>query len=134
MVREGRAESVVLQQVLTTKRYDRNRVAVLVPLEAPAEGRVPLAAEQFVEQVVRSTARGAGMTLLRMLLTSGRAAFSQPSTSAVVEGWHNLLIAPEDSPAPGLGAVPWGPLAEPLDLAQRAAPVVAAVAGLWDEV
>jgi hypothetical protein len=134
MVRDGRSESVVLQQVLTTKRYDRVRVAVLVPLDAPPEQRVPLAAEQFVEQVVRSTARGAGMTLLRMLLTSGRAAFSQPSSSAVVEGWHNLLIAPEDSPAPGLGAVPWGHLAEPLDLAQRAAPVVAAVAGLWAEV
>src|SRR6201999_4443243 len=61
MVREGRAESVVVQRVLTAKRYDRVRVAVLVPLDAPADGRVPLAAEQFVEQVVRSTARGAGM-------------------------------------------------------------------------
>ncbi|MEE2852533.1 MAG: hypothetical protein VX424_07775 [Actinomycetota bacterium] len=134
MVRDGRSESVVLQQVLTAQHYDRVRVAVLVPLDAPAEQRAPLAAEQFVEQVVRSTARGAAMTLLRMLLTSGRAGASQLGASVVVEGWHNLLIAPEDSPAPGLGAVPWGHLAEPLDLAQRAAPVVAAVAGLWADV
>ncbi|OBG71236.1 MULTISPECIES: hypothetical protein [unclassified Mycobacterium] len=134
MVRDGRPEVVVLQQVLSAKPYQRVRVAVLVPLDAPAEQRAPLAAEQHVEQVVRSTARGAGVTLLRMLLTTGRGAASQSDLSVVVEGWHNLLVAPEDSPAPGLGAVPWGQLAEPLDLAQRAAPVVAAVAGLWADV
>lgn len=131
MVRDGRCEPVVLQQILSADRYDRVRVTVLVPLHIPADQRVPLAAEQFVEQVARTTARGARVTLLRLLLTSGAATPSPPGASVVVEGWHNLLVAPEDSPGPGLGAVAWGDLAEPLDLAQRAAPVVAAVAGLW---
>jgi hypothetical protein len=131
IVRDGGCETVVLQQVLTAERYDRVRVAVLVPLDAPADQRVPLGAEQFVEQVVRSSARGARVTLLRLLLTNGRTTPDDPGSSVVVEGWHNLLIAPEDSPGPGLGAVSWGQLAEPLDLAQRAAPVVAAVAGSW---
>lgn len=134
MVRGGRSEPVVLQQILSAKPYQRVRVAVLVPVDAPADQRAPLAAEQHVEQVVRSTARGAGVTLLRVLLASGRGTASQSDLSVVVEGWHNLLVAPEDSPAPGLGAVSWGQLAEPLDLAQRAAPVVAGVAGLWADV
>lgn len=131
LVRGGRCETVVLQQLLTGERYDRIRVAVLVPLDVPPGERAPLAAEQFVEQAVRGT--GARVTLLRLLLTAG-AGVGQPShagLSVVVEGWHNLLIAPEDSAGPGLGAVAWGPLAEPLDLAQRAAPVVAAITGLW---
>ena len=133
LVRDGRCETVVLQQVLTGERYDRVRVAVLVPLDIPAGERAPLAAEQFVEQAVRSTAIGARITLLRLLLTSGTTGGqpSHPGLSVVVEGWHNLLVAPEDSAGPGLGAVAWGPLAEPLDLAPRAAPVVAAIAGLW---
>ncbi len=133
LVRDGRCETVVLQQVLTGERYDRVRVAVLVPLDIPAGERAPLAAEQFVEQAVRSTAIGARITLLRLLLTSGTTGGqpSHPGLSVVVEGWHNLLVAPEDSAGPGLGAVAWGPLAEPLDLATRAAPVVAAIAGLW---
>lgn len=131
LVRNGYSESIVLQQVLTAERYDRVRVAVLVPLDIAGDQRVPLAAEQFVEQAVRSTAMGARVTLLRLLLTSGGATPSQLGASVVVEGWHNLLIAPEDSAGPGLGAVAWGRLAEPLDLAQRAAPIVAAVAGLF---
>ena len=49
----------------------------------------------------------------------------------VLEGWHNLLIATEDSAGPGLGAVPWGPMTDPLDFAQYTAPVIAGIAGLW---
>jgi hypothetical protein len=131
MVRDGVTESVVLQQLLTGQRYDRIRVAVLVPTDAPAEQRVPLAAEQAVEQVARSSAMGNRVTLLRLLLTSGSSAPAQSSAAVVLEGWHNLLIAPEDSAGPGLGAVAWGRITEPLDLAQGAAPVIAAATGLW---
>ncbi|MBS9533712.1 hypothetical protein KIH27_08950 [Mycobacterium sp. M1] len=131
LVRDGVSEPVVLQQLLTGERYERIRVAVLVPAEAPIAERVPLAAEQAVEQVARSSSVGARVTLLRLLLTSGGSLPSNAAGAVVIEGWHNLLVAPEDSSGPGLGTVAWGQLDEPLDLAQRAAPVVAAVAGLW---
>jgi hypothetical protein len=130
-VRDGLSEPVVLQQLLTGQRYDRIRVAVLVPADAPAEQRAPLAAEQYVEQVARTSAMGAQITLLRLLLTGGDAGPSQSSHAIVLEGWHNLLVAPEDSAGPGLAAVPWGRLGEQLDLAQRAASAIAAAAGLW---
>ena len=40
VVRDGRSEPVVLQQLLTTQRYDRIRLAVLVPIEAPPAERI----------------------------------------------------------------------------------------------
>ena len=46
VLRDGRAEPAVLQQLLTAKRYQRIRVVVLVPAEAPSTERVPLVAEQ----------------------------------------------------------------------------------------
>lgn len=131
LVRDGRCEPVVLQQLLTGERYDRIRVAVLVPTDAPPAERVPLAAEQAVEQVARSSSIGARVGLLRLLLTSGHAAPVTPDATLILEGWHNLLVAPEDSSGPGLGAVPWGQLSDPLDLARQIAPVVAGVTGLW---
>src|SRR5215217_2204320 len=130
VVRDGRSEPVVLQQLVTTERYDRIRVAVLVPVDAPAAERVPLVSERTVEQILRSTSMGARISLLRVLLTRGDAATS-PDSALVLEGWHNLLVAPEDSAAPGLGAVPWGLMTDALDFAQYTAPVIAALAGLW---
>lgn len=131
MVRNGRAEPVVLQQVLTGERYERIRVTVLVPIDAPAAERVSLSAEQAVEQVARSSSMGAKVGLLRLLLTPGDGTVVAPDPTVILEGWHNLLVAPEDSTAPGLGAVPWGGLPEPLDVARHVAPVVAGVTGLW---
>ncbi len=131
LVRDGQSEPVVLQQMLTGERYDRIRIAVLVPVDVPAAERVPLAVEQAVEQTVRSSSMGAPINLLRLLFTRGDAIPTTPDLALVLEGWHNLLIAPEDSAAPGLGAVAWGRLTDPLDVAQFVAPVVAGVTGLW---
>jgi len=131
VVRDGRSEPVVLQRLLTTERYDRIRVAVLVPTGLPPADRVPLVSEQTVEQIVRSSSMGARISLLRVLLTQGDTAPMTPDPTLVLEGWHNLLVAPEDSAGPGLGAVPWGPMTDPLDSAQYTAPVIAGIAGLW---
>ncbi|MCB0950864.1 MAG: hypothetical protein KDB44_16645 [Mycobacterium sp.] len=127
----GRSKEVVLQQLLTGERYDRIRVVVLVPIDAPPDQRVPLAAEQAIEQAVRSSSMGARITLMRILVTHGAAAPVVPDPALVLEGWHNLLVAPEDSAGPGLGAVAWGRLTDPLDLARQVAPVLAGAAGLW---
>ena len=78
VLRDGRAVPAVLQQLLTAERYQRFRVVVLVPVEAPSEERVPLAVEQTVEQIVRSSSMGARITLLRVLLTRGDAGPAAP--------------------------------------------------------
>ena len=76
---DGRAESAVLQQLLTAKRYQRIRVVVLVPADAPSTERVPLVAEQTVEQIVRSSSMGARISLLRVVLTRGEDAAAEPA-------------------------------------------------------
>jgi hypothetical protein len=131
VMRDGRAEPAVLQQLLTARPYQRIRVVVLVPTEASPAERVPLTVEQMVEQMVRTSSMGARISLLRVLLTQGDAAPTAPDPTLVLEGWHNLLVAPEDSAGPGLGAVPVGPITGPLHLAQHTAPVIAGLAGLW---
>jgi hypothetical protein len=127
----GRADPVVLQQLLTQQRYRRVRVVVLVPVRAPAQARVPLAVEQTVEQIVRTASMGAPVTLLRLLLTGAGAASASADPALVLEGWHNLLIAPEDSPSPDLGTTLLDGRTDPLDVARHIAPVIAGAAGLW---
>ncbi|WP_099222356.1 hypothetical protein [Mycobacterium persicum] len=134
MVTDGQMSPVVLQQVLTARKYDRVRLAVLVPVEAPLQSRIPLAVEQFMEQVVRSSAIGAPITLLRLLYTPGAAAALTADAALVLEGWHNLFIAPEDPSGPELAAVALDRLTDPLDVARYVAPVVAGVTGLWVDI
>jgi hypothetical protein len=127
----GRAEPAMLQQLLTRHRYTRVRVVVLVPLTAPAQARAPLAAEQAVEGIVRTAAMGAPVTLLRLLLTGTADAPTSADRALVLEGWHNVLIAPEDTPGPELGAALLEVGTDPVQVARTVAPVVAGVSGLW---
>lgn len=132
LVRDGTSEVVSLQRLLTGKRYGRVRLAVLVPVRAHAMDRVPLAAEQAVERVVRSASVGAEVTLLRLLLTgSADAGSAYEDQPLVLEGWHNLLIVPEDAPSPELGSVIIDPLEDPFELARHVAPVICGTAGMW---
>ena len=102
---------------------------VLVPAEAPSTERVPLVAEQTVEQIVRSSSMGARISLLRVL---------RPGTRSGGTGFDDGaggMAQPACRPGgfggtwPGCGA--GGPITDPLDFAQRTAPVIAGVAGLW---
>jgi hypothetical protein len=134
LVAGGHASSVILQEVLTGRRRDRVRIAALVPVDAPADQQIPRADEQALEQVVRAGAVGTPITLLRVLFTHGAAGPAGYDANLVSEGWHNLLVAPEDSAGPGLGSVVLDRLTDPLEVAQHVAPVVASVAGLWSGI
>lgn len=134
LVQGGHSSTVVLQQILTGHRHSRVRIAVLIPADAPAEHRVTRADEQKLEQVVRAGAVSASITLLRLLFTRGSAADTYYDPAMVLEGWHNLLVAPEDSAGPGLGVAALERLDDQLDVARYVAPVVASVAGLWNGV
>ncbi|BBZ64620.1 hypothetical protein MINS_00490 [Mycolicibacterium insubricum] len=133
-VHGGRSHADVLQRILTEQRYQRVRVAVLVPADAPADWRAPRAAEQALEQAVRAAVVGTPITLLRILYTRGIPEPRGYDPAMVLEGWHNLLIAPEDSAGPTLGSVVVERLADPLDVATLVSPVVAAAAGLYSGI
>lgn len=131
LIADGYSSVVVLQQVLTDRRYDRLRVAALVPVDVPADRQMPHGAEQTLEQVVRAGTVGSPITLLRFLLTHGSPTSAGYAPDLVLEGWHNLLVAPEDSAGPGLGSVALDGLTDSLEVARHVTPVVASVAGLW---
>lgn len=131
LVAAGRTSAVVLQEVLTGCRYERLRIATMVPADAPARQQVARSTEQDIEQVVRGSAVETPITLLRLLFTHGAPDGSEHDPALVLEGWHNLLVAPEDSAGPGLGSAPLDRLTEPVEVAQYVAPVVASVTGLW---
>lgn len=134
LVASGRSSAVVLQHVLTGRRHHRLRLVVLVPVDE-SEGRpAARAAEQTLEQIVRASAVGTPITLLRLLFNHGAALDTNYDPSLVLEGWHNLLVAPEDSAGPGLGSMALDRLTDPFDVARYVAPVVAAAAGLWSGI
>jgi hypothetical protein len=131
LVRDGSHQPVALTQLLTAQRFDRVRLAVLVPVQASAEARVTLNAQQALEQTVRSSAIGADVTLLRLLLTTDPTASVEPDPTLTLEGWHNVLVCPEDSPAPGLGSTVISDFSDPVDVARLIAPTICGVAGMW---
>lgn len=66
----------------------------------------------------------------RVLLT-GSEGIEGEAREAVVGGWHNVLLAPEDSDAPGSGQVLLGADPSPAELGRVLAPRLAALLGLW---
>ena len=90
VVRDGRSEPVVLQQLLTAEHYDRIRVAVLVPTEAAATERVPLVAEQTLERIVHSSsmilACGASTSSIRCF----RFSIAASSVSMCASNWATM--------------------------------------------
>lgn len=133
-VADGRSSQVVLQTTLTAHRFSRLRAAVLVPADAPAERRATRTAEQRFEQLVRTSSIGTPITLLRLLFTHGGTASGGYDSALVLEGWHNLLTAPEDSAGPNLGTVALDRLDDPVQVACHVTPVLASVAGLWSGI
>ncbi|TRW86209.1 hypothetical protein FK535_06980 [Mycolicibacterium sp. 018/SC-01/001] len=131
-VSQGRMFDVTLQEVIAVEQADLLRVCVLVPLVGDIP---PLTLEQE-----RATAETLGVSLrpartVRVRLLLPRPGTHLPPTARVaVDGWHNIVIAPEDGRGPGLGAVRLGAQVTTAEVGRHAAPVVAGVMGLWSRL
>lgn len=127
----GVETEVALQDVLATRIIDRVRVCVVVPC---GTGATPVDAgfERAIAELVASNSGGAQVSRLRLLV---RRPGEDRSEAAVLApaGWHNLLIAPEDSRGPGMGHISLSATGDPIAVGRHAAPVVAGVAGLWTD-
>ncbi|KXF52783.1 hypothetical protein AXA44_09415 [Rhodococcus sp. SC4] len=131
-VERGSEYDTTLQEVVSTHRIDVLRLGVLVPViggEEPLDTGV----ERRIAELATSTSGGARVVRVRLLLARPGSA---PTADAVcaLDGWHNVLVAPEDARGPGMGHVALGPATGPADLGRFAAPVVAGVTGLWSDV
>lgn len=128
----GTDRAVTVQDVLASRRVDLVRLCVLVP---GAAGAVPVRArsERMFAELLSSNTGGARLVRMRLLL---RRPGDQQSGAAVtaLAGWHNLLIAPEDSRGPGMGHESLTVTTDAVDVGRHAAPVVAGIAGLWTDV
>lgn len=126
---QGQAQPVVLQQLLAARQHDRVRLCILVPALGSAPMITPEVESRLAELV--STSAGAStVERLRCIVTrpdSGPAA----EPSVVREGWHNLLISPEDSRGPGLGHQLLEPSTDPITIGPHAAATVCGLTGLW---
>lgn len=130
---EGGVEyDTTLQDVVSSQRLDVLRVCVLVPVLA---GEDPLSTdvERRIAELATSTSGGARVVRIRLLLARPGVA-PAPEAVLALDGWHNVLVAPEDARGPGMGHVALGPATGSADLGRFAAPVVAGVTGLWTDV
>ena len=129
MVRGGRREQTTLQATLASQNFQRVRLGVVVPLV----GAQPVAtgAQQVLSELLTSSSGGAVVTRVRVLI-------ARPGgprvASASVEGWHNVLVAPEDSRGPGSGHVLLTPSDDAVEIGRHAAPAIASALGMWADV
>lgn len=128
----GRASDVALQHFVTARNIDVVRVCVIVPLVG-TDAPLTLSQERAITDLLASSVGGARTVRVRILLA--RPGVVPPTGARIaVDGWHNLLIAPEDRPGPGLGHVPLPADDNPAEIGRHAAPVLAGALGLWSEL
>lgn len=130
-VRNGRQLGTTVQAVLSNNRFQRVRVCVLVPLVGEAAS-VSSAVEQQLAELVDSSSGAAALTRIRCAFIRPRSGVGTGVPAR--DGWHNIVLAPEDAHGPGFGHSLLAPSQDPVELGRHVAPVVAALAGLWTEV
>ncbi|MDJ0362439.1 hypothetical protein [Rhodococcus sp. H29-C3] len=131
-VEHGREYDTTIEEVVASQRILTLRLSVLVPLtgQSPA---LSIDTERRVAELLASTSGGARVVRLRLLL--GRPGCVPPTNTVLaLDGWHNILIAPEDARGPGMGHIALSAEDNGLEIGRHAAPVVAAVSGLWADV
>ncbi len=128
----GVESAVLLQDVLASRVVHRVRVCVVVPSAAGSVSVDP-GFERSVAELVASNSGGAQVVRMRLLLHRPGADVSDAAELAPA-GWHNLVVAPEDSRGPSMGHRTLQATTDPIDVGRHAAPVLAGVAGLWADV
>ncbi|NDK90760.1 hypothetical protein GYA93_14385 [Gordonia desulfuricans] len=132
VVERGIAHDLALTELVTTRRITLLRICSVVPI---AEGthRLPVGAELGVTRALHSATGAAQVVRIRVALT-GPAGIDGPSTALSVEGWHNVVVSPEDSRGPEFGRIPTPTEPTSIDHGRFAGPVIAGLTGLWSGI
>lgn len=130
---DGELSGVELGGVAGRSRFDRIRLAALVPVLEDVEG-VPSDAQaralpQTVAQFLESGFGGAPVLRVRALVT--RVGQRTTAPDLVAGGWHTVVLSPEDSAAPAVGRVTLRRSDDALELGTSTAAALAGVLGLW---
>lgn len=124
----GRLDGVTLASLAGRERFDVIRVAVLVPALASVVC-APEAVEQKVAQYLEDSFGSTRVTRVRAIV--GRVGDTASVKGLVVDGWHNIVLSPEDSTGPGIGSNPLRATTDVLDIGVHAAATLAGLLGLW---
>ena len=129
VVDAGLATDVRLDQFVTTQRTTVLRVCSLVPAY-DGDRRLSIPAEVAVVSALATATAAGAVVRIRCLLT-GPQGCAADLDGTLVEGWHNIIVSPEDSRGPDFGRVPTAEDPSPAALGRTAAPAVVGVCGLW---
>ena len=104
------------------------------PFPEPVEGRArstfdPVEAERELVDLVRRSSGTGEIERLRCVIT--RPGGVADAEDLGRDGWHNVIISPEDARGPGLGHQVLGPTDDPALIGGPAATAVAGLTGLW---
>jgi len=127
----GTHKATSLQAVATATRYDRVRIVVLVPMVQGA-AVVSSADEQRVAELLEVSTGGARVTRVRAIVS--RVGDAARSDEIARSGWHNIMVAAEQSEGPGLGHSLLPATSDPIALAPHTAANIAGLIGLWSDV
>ncbi|NMN95063.1 magnesium transporter [Antrihabitans stalactiti] len=126
----GRKHRTTIQSTLAARNFAYVRLVVLVPVSGSAESP-SIGTHQELSELLNSSAGGARVTRVRILIVRP----DGPTVdSATIEGWHNLLIAPEDARGPGSGHELLTPTDDPVVIGRHAAPAIASTVGMWAHI
>ncbi|HLT60760.1 MAG TPA: hypothetical protein VK020_06175, partial [Microlunatus sp.] len=125
----GGSDPVTLQQVLAERQYDRVRVCCLVPVLGDGSVITAPELERDLVDLVRRSSGAGRIERLRCVIT--RPGGTSRPEDLGRDGWHTVVISPEDSRGPGLGHQVLGPTDDPALLGGPAAAALAGLTGLW---
>ncbi|GAC80388.1 hypothetical protein SAMN04488550_0251 [Gordonia malaquae] len=132
VVDSGTSRGVTLQRFVSDRRVGALRLCLLTPATSDSQP-IDVLGEVAAAQALVSATGAADVVRLQCLLVGSDGAPSHVE-SLVIEGWHNIVVAPEDSRGPGFGRIATPERPGIADTARYAAPVVAGLTGLWTGV
>lgn len=133
LVEAGSAYDVSLTELVTRQRTTVLRVCSLVSALSAADERLSIPAELGVVRDLSSTTAAQQVVRIRCIL-AGPGGLRGELTTLAVEGWHNIVVSPEDSRGPEFGRVETADEPSWSVLGRHVAPVVAGLCGLWDRL
>lgn len=132
LVEHGSARDVAITDLVISRRVRTLRVCSVVSVVADA-ARSSITADLAATTTLAS-ATGADTVIRIRLLLTGSDGIDGPTSALAVEGWHNVVISPEDSRGPEFGRVPTPAHPGAAEFGRYAGPVVAGLSGLWSGI
>lgn len=128
VVDRGRASDQAVEMAVSAGAPTRVRVCVVVPFLGASRPLDMDTERNAVDIVTRSVGPGVQVDGVRVVIA--RTGTTAPTADLGRDGWHTVVLTPEDGPGPDRGSTTL-PGDDPLDAARSAAPAIASLVGMW---